>query len=118
VIASPDPCGKQIDGMSGTTSSTSKVVILSKSDHPDCDADDLFGAVAIDAPVISCSGNCGNLSDAVGPFAIGEGDGTATVRICQANIGNCIIADLPMRDGEIREDGDFKLDDVTCRDPT
>lgn len=119
VIGSPDRYGKHIDGMGGATSSTSKVVILSKSERPDCDVDYLFGAVAIDAPVIDWSGNCGNLSAAVGPFAISSGlveapaDGTAVVRIWQANIGKKIIAHVPMRGGEVVELGDFELDGVT-----
>ncbi|HEU0199832.1 MAG TPA: 2-methylaconitate cis-trans isomerase PrpF [Burkholderiaceae bacterium] len=118
VIGSPDRYGKHIDGMGGATSSTSKVVILSKSKRPDCDVDYLFGAVAIDTPVIDWSGNCGNLSAAVGPFAISSGlvaapaDGTATVRIWQANIGKKIISHVPMRGGEVVELGDFELDGV------
>lgn len=118
VIGSPDPYGKQIDGMGGATSSTSKVVIISKSSRPDCDVDYLFGQVAIDAPVIDWSGNCGNLTSAVGPFAIGAGlidapqDGTAAVRIWQANIGRKIIAHVPMRGGEVLESGSFQLDGV------
>jgi probable AcnD-accessory protein PrpF len=119
VIGSPDPYGKQIDGMGGATSSTSKVVILSKSARPDCDVDYLFGQVAIDRPVIDWSGNCGNLTSAVGPFAISEGlvaaprDGKAVVRIWQANIGRRIIAHVPMADGEVVEEGAFELDGVT-----
>jgi probable AcnD-accessory protein PrpF len=119
VIGSPDRYGKHIDGMGGATSSTSKVVILSKSTRPGCDVDYLFGAVAIDAPVIDWSGNCGNLSAAVGPFAIEAGlvqapaDGAATVRIWQANIGKTIVAHVPMRGGEVEETGDFELDGVT-----
>src|ERR1700754_3306801 len=66
VIGSPDPYGKQIDGMGAATSSTSKVVILSRSSRPDCDVDYLFGQVAIDRPVVDWSGNCGNLTAAVG----------------------------------------------------
>lgn len=118
VIGSPDPYGKHIDGMGGGTSSTSKVVILSKSTRPDCDVDYLFGQVAIDAPVIDWSGNCGNLTAAVGPFAIGAGlltapaDGSARVRIWQANIGKRIIAHVPMRGGEVLESGNFQLDGV------
>lgn len=118
VIGSPDPYGKQIDGMGAATSSTSKVVILSKSKRPDCDVDYLFGAVAIDTPVIDWSGNCGNLTSAVGPFAISEGwaeaapDGMAEVRIWQANIGKRIIAHVPMRNGNVVEEGDFELDGV------
>jgi probable AcnD-accessory protein PrpF len=118
VIGSPDPYGKQIDGMGAASSSTSKVVIISKSSRPDCDVDYLFGQVAIDAPVIDWSGNCGNLTGAVGPFAISAGlvaapaAGTATVRIWQANIGRKIIAHVPMRGGEVVESGDFRLDGV------
>lgn len=119
VIGSPDRYGKQTDGMGGATSSTSKIVILSKSERPDCDVDYLFGQVAIDAPVIDWSGNCGNLTTAVGPFAIDAGivaaptDGTATVRIWQANIGKRIVSHVPMRDGAVQELGDFELDGVT-----
>ena len=118
VIGSPDRYGKHIDGMGGATSSTSKVVILSKSTRADCDVDYLFGAVAIDEPVIDWSGNCGNLSAAVGPFAISAGlvgapaDGTAVVRIWQANIAKKIISHVPMRGGEVVELGDFELDGV------
>jgi probable AcnD-accessory protein PrpF len=119
VIGSPDPYGKQIDGMGAATSSTSKVVILSRSSRPDCDVDYLFGQVAIDKPVVDWSGNCGNLTAAVGPFAIGEGlvgaprDGVAIVRIWQANIAKRIIAHVPMRGGEVVEEGEFELDGVT-----
>ena len=118
VIGSPDRYGKQTDGMGAATSSTSKIVILSKSDRPDSDVDYLFGQVAIDAPVIDWSGNCGNLSTAVGPFAIGMGlvaapaDGTATVRIWQANIKKRIVSHVPMQGGEVQEMGAFELDGV------
>jgi probable AcnD-accessory protein PrpF len=119
VIGSPDPYGKQIDGMGAATSSTSKVVLLARSDRDDCDVDYLFGQVAIDRPVIDWSGNCGNLTAAVGPFAVSEGlveaprDGFAVVRIWQANIGKRIVAHVPMRDGLVVEEGDFELDGVT-----
>jgi len=118
VIGSPDRYGKQTDGMGGATSSTSKIVILSKSDRADCDIDYLFGQVAIDAPTIDWSGNCGNLTTAVGPFAISMGmmdaprDGEATVRIWQANIRKRIISRVPMKDGEVVELGGFELDGV------
>jgi hypothetical protein len=104
--------------MGGATSSTSKIVILSKSDRADCDIDYLFGQVAIDAPTIDWSGNCGNLTTAVGPFAISMGmmaaprDGEATVRIWQANIRKRIISRVPMKDGEVVELGGFELDGV------
>ena len=109
----------QTDGMGGATSSTSKVVILSKSRRAGCDVDYLFGQVAIDRPLIDWSGNCGNLSSAVGPFAISAGlvgaprDGTATVRIWQANIQKTIIAHVPVTNDQVQETGDFELDGVT-----
>lgn len=118
VIGSPDPYGKQIDGMGGATSSTSKVVVLSPSTRSDCDVDYCFGAVAIHAPVIDWSGNCGNLTAAVGPFAIRSGlvqapsDGWAMVRLWQANIQRKIVAHVPMARGQVQETGDFALDGV------
>ncbi|MCR8720411.1 2-methylaconitate cis-trans isomerase PrpF, partial [Pseudomonas syringae] len=122
VIGSPDPYEKQIDGMGGATSSTSKTVIVSRSSRPDHDVDYLFGQVAIDKPFVDWSGNCGNLSAAVGSFAIASGlldagrvpqNGVATVRIWQANIGKTIIAHVPISNGEVQETGDFELDGVT-----
>ncbi len=122
VIGSPDPYGKQTDGMGGATSSTSKTVILSKSTQPDHDVDYLFGQVAIDRPFVDWSGNCGNLTAAVGSFAISNGlvdadripeNGIAVVRIWQANIKKTIIANVPMTNGEVQETGDFELDGVT-----
>ena len=122
VIGSPDPYGKQTDGMGGATSSTSKCVIISRASVPEHDVDYLYGQVSIDAPFVDWSGNCGNLSTAVGPFAIANGlidparvprDGLCTVRIWQANIGRTIIAHVPMRDGQVQETGDFELDGVT-----
>jgi probable AcnD-accessory protein PrpF len=119
VIGSPDPYEKQTDGMGSATSSTSKVVLIGPSSRQDCDVDYLFGQVSIDKPLIDWSGNCGNLSSAVGPYAIAQGfvgaprDGLATVRIWQANIQKKIINHVPMRDGEVEEDGDFNLDGVT-----
>jgi len=122
VIGSPDPYGKQIDGMGGATSSTSKTVILSKSTRPDHDVDYLFGQVSIDSAFVDWSGNCGNLSAAVGPFSISAGlidparvprDGTAVIRIWQANISKTIIAHVPITAGSVQETGDFELDGVT-----
>ena len=122
VIGSPDPYGKQTDGMGGATSSTSKTVILSKSSQPDHDVDYLFGQVSIDKPFVDWSGNCGNLTAAVGAFAISKGlieprripeNGIATVRIWQANIKKTIIARIPITHGEVQETGDFELDGVT-----
>jgi probable AcnD-accessory protein PrpF len=122
VIGSPDPYGKQTDGMGGATSSTSKVVIISKSHRPGHDVDYLFGQVAIDKAFIDWSGNCGNLSSAVGPFAIHAGlvdaerlpaEGMAQARIWQDNIGKSILAQVPMSAGQVQETGDFELDGVT-----
>lgn len=122
VIGSPDPYGKQIDGMGGATSSTSKTVILSKASRPDHDVDYLFGQVAIDKAFVDWSGNCGNLSAAVGAFAISSGlvdasriphNGIAVVRIWQANIAKTIIAHIPVTNGAVQETGDFELDGVT-----
>jgi len=122
VIGSPDPYEKQIDGMGGATSSTSKTVILSRSSRADHDVDYLFGQVSIDKPFVDWSGNCGNLSAAVGPFAVSSGlidasrvpqNGMAVVRIWQANIGKTIIAHVPITDGAVQETGDFELDGVT-----
>jgi len=122
VIGSPDPYGKQTDGMGGATSSTSKTVIIAKSSRPDHDVDYLFGQVSIDKAFVDWSGNCGNLSAAVGPFSISAGlvdpsrvphNGVATVRIWQANIGKTIIGHVPITDGAVQETGDFELDGVT-----
>ncbi|RUO23260.1 2-methylaconitate cis-trans isomerase PrpF [Aliidiomarina iranensis] len=122
VIGSPDPYGKHTDGMGGATSSTSKTVILSKSGSAEHDVDYLFGQVSIDKPFIDWSGNCGNLTSAVGSFAVTSGlidasrvpeNGTAVVRIWQANIKKTIIAHVPITNGKVQETGDFELDGVT-----
>ena len=121
-LGSPDPYGKQIDGMGNASSSTSKAVLLAKSTRADHDVDYLFGQVAIDKPLVDWSGNCGNLSAAVGPCAIAMGlidparipqDGVCTVRIWQANIGKTIVAQVPIRNGQVQETGDFELDGVS-----
>lgn len=122
VIGSPDPYGKQIDGMGGATSSTSKTVILAKSEREGYDVDYLFGQVSIDKPFVDWSGNCGNLTAAVGSFSISNGlvdpscipeNGIAAVRIWQKNIEKTIIAHVPITDGHVQETGDFELDGVT-----
>ena len=122
VIGSPDPYGKHTDGMGGATSSTSKTVILARSDRPDHDVDYLFGQVSIDKPFVDWSGNCGNLTAAVGSFAIASGlvdagripdNGVAVVRIWQKNIEKTIVAHVPITNGEVQETGDFELDGVT-----
>ncbi len=122
VIGSPDPYGKHTDGMGGATSSTSKTVILAKSDRPDHDVDYLFGQVSIDKPFVDWSGNCGNLTAAVGSFAIACGlvdkaripdNGVAVVRIWQQNIEKTIVAHVPISGSQVQETGDFELDGVT-----
>jgi probable AcnD-accessory protein PrpF len=122
VIGSPDPYGKQTDGMGGATSSTSKTVILAKSEQTNHDVDYLFGQVAIDKAFVDWSGNCGNLTAAVGSFAIMSGlveasriprNGVCTVRIWQKNISKTIIAQVPITNGEVQETGAFELDGVT-----
>ena len=121
VIGSPDPYGKHTDGMGGATSSTSKCVIISKSSRPDHDVDYLYGQVSIDTAFVDWSGNCGNLSTAVGPFAVANGfieaeripdNGTVAVRVWQANIGKTIVVHVPVANGEVQESGDFELDGV------
>ncbi|MET0107391.1 MAG: 2-methylaconitate cis-trans isomerase PrpF [Candidatus Thiodiazotropha sp.] len=122
VIGSPDPYGKHTDGMGGATSSTSKTVILARSNRPDHDVDYLFGQVAIDKAFVDWSGNCGNLTAAVGSFAIASGlvdagripeNGIAVVRIWQKNIEKTIVAHVPITGGRVQETGDFELDGVT-----
>lgn len=122
VIGSPDPYGKQTDGMGGATSSTSKTVILSKSEKAEHDVDYLFGQVSIDEPFVDWSGNCGNLTAAVGSFAIANGlvdasripeNGIAEIKIWQLNISKTIIAHVPITNGEVQETGEFELDGVT-----
>ncbi|MDF5517985.1 PrpF domain-containing protein, partial [Vibrio parahaemolyticus] len=122
VIGSPDPYAKQIDGMGGATSSTSKTVIVSRSSRADHDVDYLFGQVSIDKPFVDWSGNCGNLSAAVGPFAIHAGlipqdripeNGIVTVRVWQVNISKTILIHVPIVNGFVQETGEFELDGVT-----
>lgn len=122
IIGSPDPYGKQIDGLGNGSSSTSKSVLLSKSSQPGHDVDYLFGQVSIDKPFVDWSGNCGNLTAAVGSFAISNGlvdadkipeNGICTVYIWQVNIQKTIIAHVPVTNGQVQETGDFELDGVT-----
>jgi probable AcnD-accessory protein PrpF len=122
VIGSPDPYGKHTDGMGGATSSTSKGVIIAPASVPGHDVDYLYGQVSIDSAFVDWSGNCGNLSTAVGPFAVAYGfipaariprDGVVAVRVWQANIGKTIVVHVPIANGEVQESGDFELDGVT-----
>ncbi|MDC8832558.1 2-methylaconitate cis-trans isomerase PrpF [Alteromonas gilva] len=122
VIGSPDPYAKHTDGMGGATSSTSKAVIVSKSKRRGYDVDYLFGQVSIDKPYIDYSGNCGNLTAAVGAFAVNNGlvdslripnNGEVVVRIWQVNIGKAINVHVPITNGVVQETGNFDLDGVT-----
>ncbi len=121
VVGSPDPYSKQIDGMGGATSSTSKIVLVGKSTQPNHDVDYFFGQVSIDKPFIDWSGNCGNLSSAVGPFAITSGlvdkknlveNGIVEIRIWQANIKKTILAFVMMKDAQVQQMGDYYIDGV------
>jgi len=122
VVGSPDPYAKQIDGMGGATSSTSKTVLVAKSSQPNHDVDYFFGQVSIDKPFMDWSGNCGNLTSAVGPFAIKSGyvdnlveNGIQTVRIWQANIKKTILSYVPMKNGVVQEMGDYEIDGIAFR---
>ncbi|RXJ65521.1 2-methylaconitate cis-trans isomerase PrpF [Halarcobacter ebronensis] len=119
VVGSPDVYGKQIDGMGGATSSTSKTVLVGKSTVANHDVDYYFGQVSIDKPFMDWSGNCGNLSSAVGPFAIKCGlvdnvpqDGICCVKIWQANIKKTILCYVPIKNGVVQEIGDYEIDGV------
>jgi len=119
ILGSPDPYGQQMDGMGGATSSTSKAMVIARSSSPEHDIDYWFGQVAIDRPVVDWSGNCGNLTSAVGPFAIAQGlvdapeNGFAAIRMRHAGMNVTILSHVPMKDGAVVEDGDFELDGVT-----
>ena len=118
VLGSPDPYGRQLDGMGGGISSLSKAVIIGPPTHPDADVDYLFAQVAVDKPVVDWSSNCGNLSSAVGPFAVDEGlvrvaDGEALVRIHQVNTKRIIHARFLVRGGKAVTAGDFTMAGVS-----
>ena len=118
VLGSPDPYGRQLDGMGGGISSLAKAVIIGPPTHPDADVDYLFAQVAVDKSVVDWSSNCGNLSSAVGPFAVDEGlvrvaDGEALVRIHQVNTKRIIHARFPVRGGKAVTAGDFALAGVS-----
>ena len=119
IVGSPDIYKQQMDGMGGATSSTSKAILIGKSTVPNHDVDYYFGQVAIDKDFMDWSGNCGNLSSAVGPFAIHEGlvdnvpqNGVCCVRIWQANIKKTILCYVTMVDGQVKEMGDYYIDGV------
>ncbi len=119
VVGSPDVYKKQMDGMGGASSSTSKAILVGKSDVPGHDVDYYFCQVAIDKDFVDMSGNCGNLSSAVGPFAIHQGlvdnvpeNGVCCVKIWQANIKKTILCYVTMEDGMVKEMGDYEIDGV------
>lgn len=118
VLGSPDPYGRQIDGMGGGISSLSKAVVIGAPTHPDADVDYTFAQVAVDRPQVDWSANCGNLSSAVGPFAVDEGvvrvaDGPeALVRIHQVNTRRIIHARFPVAGGKAATEGDYAIDGV------
>ncbi|MDQ0475224.1 2-methylaconitate cis-trans isomerase PrpF family protein [Labrys wisconsinensis] len=116
-LGSPDPNKRQLDGLGGAISSLSKVAIVAPASRPDADVDYTFGQVAIDAPIVGYRGNCGNISAAIGPFAVDEGmvattGDTARVRIHNTNTGKIIVSDFPLQDGRAAVDGDFELPGV------
>jgi len=114
---SPDPYKRQIDGVGGALSVTSKVAVIGPSPAPDYDVVYHFGQVSIDRPIVDVKGNCGNISSAVGPFAVDEGLVTAVepvtrVRIHQKNTNKLIVAEVPVKDGKFNEEGDYAIDGV------
>lgn len=114
VMGSPDPYAKQIDGLGGATSSTSKIVIIRPSQRADSDIDYLFGHVAVERAVIDYSGNCGNLSSAVGVFAIEQGlvkaaDPVTTVRVWQANLAKRLRIHVPSNNQGVISHGDYAI---------
>ena len=111
---SPDPNRRQIDGVGGAVSTTSKVAIISKSASPDYDVVYHFGQVSIDRPLVDYKGNCGNISSAVGPFAVDEGlvpavEPITRVKIHQKNTDKLIVADVPVKNGRFDEGGDYEI---------
>ncbi|SHJ04973.1 2-methylaconitate cis-trans isomerase PrpF family protein [Desulfofundulus thermosubterraneus] len=115
IFGSPDP--RQINGLGGADSLTSKVAIIGRSSRPDADVDYTFGQVSITAPLVDYKGNCGNISSAVGPFAIDEGlvkavEPVTTVRIFNTNTGKIIAAEVPVKDGRAVTEGDLAIDGV------
>src|SRR5262245_16809128 len=119
-LGSPDPYGRQLDGMGGGISSLSKACIVGAPTHPDADVDYTFAQVDVKSPVVEYDGNCGNCSSAIGPFAIDEGlvrarEGETLVRIHNTNTKKLILAHVPVRDGEAAVEGDFELAGVRGR---
>jgi 2-methylaconitate cis-trans-isomerase PrpF len=119
-LGSPDPYGRQLNGLGGGISSLSKACIIGRSSHPDADVDYTFAQVEVSKPVVDYTGNCGNCSSAVGPFAIDErliasADGVTVVRIHNTNTKKLIVAHVPVSGGEAAVEGDFELPGVAGR---
>jgi 2-methylaconitate cis-trans-isomerase PrpF len=117
VINSPDPNGRQLDGMGGGVSSLSKVCVVGLSKRADADVDYTFAAIGVKMPEVDLSSNCGNMSSAIGPFAVNAGlvkkeDGPCTVRIHNTNTGKIIHSKFDVEDGEARVGGSFAIDGV------
>lgn len=113
-FGSPDPDRRQIDGVGGAVSTTSKLAVISPSESPDYDVVYNFGQVSIDRPIVDFKGNCGNISSAVGPFAVDEGlvkavEPVTRVRIHQKNTDTLIVAEVPVKDGKFDEAGDYAI---------
>lgn len=113
-FGSPDANRRQIDGVGGGVSTTSKTAIISPSTSPDYDVVYNFGQVSIDRPIVDFKGNCGNISSAVGPFAVDEGLVKAVapvtrVRIHQLNTDKLITAEVPVKDGRFDAQGDYAI---------
>ena len=118
VMGSPDPHGRQLDGMGGGLSSLSKICVVGPPSRPDADVDYTFVQISVDEPLADFSGNCGNMSSAIGPFAVEEGivpaprDGEAVVRIHNTNTSKIIVARFPVEQGVLAAHGDMELDGV------
>lgn len=124
VMGSPDPNGRQLDGMGGGLSSLSKICVVGPPSRPDADVDFTFVQISVDRALADYSGNCGNMSSAIGPYAIEEGlvaaprDGEAVVRIHNTNSSKIIVSRFPVEGGVLAADGDFALDGVAgCAAP-
>jgi 2-methylaconitate cis-trans-isomerase PrpF len=114
VIGSPDPNGRQLNGMGGGVSSVSKCVIISLSERDDADVDYNFIQIAVDQPIAEWNNNCGNLSGAVGPYAIQEGiikpkEGENKIRIYQVNTDKIIHSTFNVKDGKPEIEGDYTI---------
>ena len=119
VMGSPDPNGRQLDGMGGGISSLSKVCIVGPSSREDADVDYTFAQISVDKADVDYSANCGNMSSAIGPYALDQGlvakpaDGEVLVRIHNTNTSKIIHARFPVENGALAADGDFAIDGVS-----